>query len=204
MDASTEAKFPATLCRNHLMSFEHAYPTCTLSANLSNYDHILSTNGFSVLDNLYPYINDNFYPTPAICIEINQSLGQLTKQSSCSEELHTCHQNAVSQVAFILKKYEEAYAKTRSEQLRVQEIMDRHKAALFPPIRSLPDDILAVIFQLASPNAAFMDKLPWIATRVCRPWRNVAHSNRMLWSEFNLDSLSITPLFSSDGWSSST
>ncbi|SJL15106.1 uncharacterized protein ARMOST_18589 [Armillaria ostoyae] len=110
---------------------------------------------------------------------------------------------AISQVASILKNYEEAYANTRSEQLRVQEIMDLHKSALSSPIRSLPDDLLVFVFQLASPNAAFMDQFPWIATRVCRQWRAVAHSNRILWSEFNLDYVSISEPLYHDGWWSS-
>ncbi|KAK0448510.1 hypothetical protein EV421DRAFT_1463159 [Armillaria borealis] len=110
---------------------------------------------------------------------------------------------AISQVASILKNYEEAYAKTRSEQLRVQEIMDLHKSALSSPIRSLPDDLLVFVFQLASPNAAFMDQFPWIATRVCRQWRAVAHSNRILWSEFNLDYVSIPEPLYRDGWGES-
>ncbi len=88
----------------------------------------------------------------------------------------------------ILKQYEAAYAKTRSEQHRVQEIMDRHRHALSSPIRSLPDDLLAVIFELADPNAASMDSFPWVATRVCRQWRVVARSHQILWATFHLRS----------------
>ncbi|KAK0462387.1 uncharacterized protein EV420DRAFT_1184460 [Desarmillaria tabescens] len=159
---------------------------CTLTANLANHNHILSANDLSVPDNLNPYINGNLYPTSTICIEIKQSLERLTKRF---EEVLAHQQNIISQVALMLKKHKEAYAKT---QLRAEEIMDRHKYALSSPIRSLPDDLLAVIFQFTSPNAAIMDQFPWIATRVCRQWRAVAHSNRVLWSELNLDSSSIT------------
>ncbi|KAK0462375.1 uncharacterized protein EV420DRAFT_1524410 [Desarmillaria tabescens] len=160
--------------------------TCTLTANLANLNHILSTNDFSVPDNLHPYINGNLYPTSTVCIEIKQSLERLTKRF---EEVLAHQQNIISQVALMLKKHEEAYAKT---QLRAREIMDRHNYALSSPIRSLSDDLLAVIFQFTSPSATMMDQFPWIATRVCRQWRAVAYSNRILWSEFNLDSSSIT------------
>ncbi|KAG7442583.1 uncharacterized protein BT62DRAFT_996527 [Guyanagaster necrorhizus] len=182
-------------------AFGEACPACqhTLTANLDNYERILSANDFSVPDKLGPYINNNFYPASADCIEIQQTLGRLTKNFSCFEELFAHQQNAISQVTFILKKYEEAYAKARSEQLRVQEIIDRHEYALSSPIRSLPDYLLVVIFQLASPNAASVDQFPWIATRVCRCWRDVAHSNPILWSEFRVDVLCIPPPFSRGG-----
>ncbi|PBK95169.1 hypothetical protein ARMGADRAFT_1163811 [Armillaria gallica] len=184
-------------------STDQACPTCTLVADLDNYKRILSTNDFSIPDNLNPYVYGNLFPTSNICTEIEQSLGRLEEQFSCFEQVFALQQNSISQVASILKNYEEAYAKTRSEQLRVQEIMDRHKSALSSPIRSLPDDLLVVIFQLASPNAAFMDQFPWIATRVCRQWRAVAHSNPILWSEIVLDYISNFPPPSSgvsDDW----
>ncbi|PBK73256.1 hypothetical protein ARMSODRAFT_952262 [Armillaria solidipes] len=180
-----------------------ACPTCALVVDLDNYERILSSNDFSIPDNLNPYIHKNLFPTSTICTEIKQSLGRLEKQFSSFEQVLAHQQMAISQVASILKNYEEAYANTRSEQLCVQEIMDLHKAALSSPIRSLPDDLLVFIFRLASPNAAFMDQFPWIATRVCRQWRAVAHSNRILWSEFNLDYVSISEPLYHDSWRSS-
>ncbi|KAK0194797.1 hypothetical protein F5146DRAFT_1022823 [Armillaria mellea] len=182
-----------------------ACPACTLVVNLDNYEHTISSIDFSIPDNLHSYIDGNLFPTSTICTEIEQSLGRLEEQFSCFEQVFALQQNAISRVASILKSYEEAYAKTRSEQLRVQESMDRHKSALSSPIRSLPDDLLVFIFQLTSTNAAFMDQFPWVATKVCRQWRAVAHSNRTLWSEIILDPASISaPLFavgqSSTGW----
>ncbi|KAK0225294.1 hypothetical protein IW262DRAFT_1490959 [Armillaria fumosa] len=174
-------------------------PACTLVVNLDNYEHIISSIDCSVPDKLNPYIYDNLFPPSAICTEIKQSLGRLKKEFSCFEQVLALQQMAISQVASILKNYEEAYAKTLSEQLRVQEIMDLHKSTLSSPIRSLPDDLLVLIFQLASPNAAFMDQFPWIATRVCRQWRAVAHSNRILWSNFTLASVSIPAPLWDDG-----
>ncbi len=150
------------------MSFKQACPTCTLVTDLDNYERILYTNDVSIPDNLNPYIYNNLFPTSTICTEIKQSVGRLEKQLSCFEQVLEHQQMVISQVASILENYEEAYAKTLSKQLCVQEIMDLHKSTLSSPIRSLPDDLLIFIFQLASPNAAFMDQFPWIATRVCR------------------------------------
>ncbi|PBK95170.1 hypothetical protein ARMGADRAFT_1011054 [Armillaria gallica] len=177
-----------------------ACPACILVADLDNYERILSTNDFSIPDNLNPYIYNNLFPTSAISTEIKQSVSRLEKQLSCFEQVLAHQQMAISQVASVLKNYEEAYAKTLSKQLRVQEIMDLHKSTLSSPIRSLPDDLLILIFQLTSPNAAFMDRFPWIATRVCRQWRAVAYSNPILWSEFNLDSVSIPAPLWDDSW----
>ncbi|KAK0505386.1 hypothetical protein EDD18DRAFT_1129088 [Armillaria luteobubalina] len=168
-----------------------ACPACTLAVNLDNYEHILSSIDCSVPDNLNPYIYGNFFPPSAICTEIEHSLGRLQKQFLCFDQVFARQQMAISQVASVLKNYEEAYAKTLSGQIRVQEIMDLHKSTLSSPIRSLPDGLLVLIFQLASPNAAFMDQFPWVATRVCRQWRAVAHYNRILWSEFTLASVSV-------------
>ncbi len=184
---------PVMMCRSHLMSFQQACPTCTLVTDLDNYKRILFTNDFSIPDNLNPYVYGNLFPTSTVCTEIQQSVGRLEIQLSCFEQVLAHQQMAISQVASVLKNYEEAYTKTRSEQLRVQEIMDLHKSALYSPIRSLPVDLLVFIFQLTSPNAAFTDQFPWIATRVCRHWRAVAHSNRILWSEIVLDYISISP-----------
>ncbi|KAK0240952.1 hypothetical protein EDD85DRAFT_1019881 [Armillaria nabsnona] len=177
-------------------------PTCTLVADLDNYKRILSTNDFSIPDNLNPYVYGNLFPTSIVYTEIQQSVGRLEKQLSCFEQVLAHQQMAISQVASVLKNYEEAYTKTRSEQLRAQEIMDLHKSALYSPIRSLPVDLLVFIFQLTSPNAAFTDQFPWIATRVCRQWRAVAHSNPILWSEINLDSVIDSAPLHDDGWGS--
>ncbi|KAK0207207.1 hypothetical protein IW262DRAFT_665825 [Armillaria fumosa] len=178
-----------------MMTASEACPTCTLIVDLDNYDRILSTSDFSVPDNLNPYVYGNLFPTSTICTEIKQSLGRLENQFSSFEQVLAHQQMAISQVASILKNYEEAYAKTRSEQLHVQEIMDQHKSALSSPIRSLPDDLLIVIFQFASPNAAFMDQFPWIAIRVCRQWSAVACSSHILWLEVVLNYIHCSTAF---------
>ncbi|KAK0475460.1 hypothetical protein IW261DRAFT_1494360 [Armillaria novae-zelandiae] len=169
-------------------AFTKACPACTLIVNLDNYEHILSSIDCSVPDNLNPYLYGNLFPPSAICTEIKQSLGRLKKQFLCFEQVLAHQQMTISQLTSILKNYEEALAKTLSEQLRIQEIMDLHKSTVSSSIRSLPDDLLILIFQLASPNAASMDQFPWVATRVCRQWRAVAHSNHILWSEFTIAS----------------
>ncbi len=100
--------------------------------------------------NLVPFINGNIFSTPAIRIEIDQSLKRLETNAACFEETLAHQRTAISQITPILKQYEAAYAKTRSEQHRdrVQEVMDRHRYALSSPIRFLPDDFLAVILGL--------------------------------------------------------
>ncbi|SJL15101.1 uncharacterized protein ARMOST_18584 [Armillaria ostoyae] len=135
-----------------------------MNKNLNHFDRLVSTTDFSLSVNLAPFINGNILPTPAVRIEIYQSLRRLETNATCFEEIFAHQQTAILQITQILKEYEAAYAKTRSEQLRVQEITDRHRHALSSPIRSLPDDLLAVIFGLADPNAAFMGLFPWVAT----------------------------------------
>ncbi|KAK0207205.1 hypothetical protein IW262DRAFT_1420857 [Armillaria fumosa] len=175
----------AILSRHFLISRRHC-PSCKLDRNLDDYYQISYATDFSIPVNLNPFINDNMFPASTTRIEIEKSLKRLETDATCFEKILKHQQNAISQVALILKRYEEAYAKTRFEQHHVEEILGRHKSALSSPIRSLPDDLLVVIFQFASPNAACNDQFPWIATGVCRRWRAVAHSSRILWSQFSI------------------
>ncbi|KAK0448511.1 hypothetical protein EV421DRAFT_1463956 [Armillaria borealis] len=171
----------------HFLICRRQCPSCKLDRNLDDYYQISYATDFSIPVNLNPFINDNMFPASATRIEIEKSLKRLETNTACFEKILKHQQNAISQVALILKRYEEAYAKTRSEQHHMEEILGRHRSALSSPIRSLPDDLLMVIFQFTSPNAACNDQFPWIATGVCRRWRAVAHSSRILWSQFSID-----------------
>ncbi len=171
----------------HFLIFRRQCPSCKLDRNLDDYYQISYATDVSIPVNLNPFINDNMFPASATRIEIEKSLKRLETNAACFEKILKHQQNAISQVALILKRYEEAYAKTRSEQHHMEKILDRHRSALSSPIRSLPDDLLVVIFQFTSPNAAYNDQFPWIATGVCRQWRAVAHSSRILWSQFSID-----------------
>ncbi|PBK73257.1 hypothetical protein ARMSODRAFT_952263 [Armillaria solidipes] len=171
----------------HFLICRRQCPSCKLDRNLDDYYQISYATDFSIPVNLNPFISDNMFPASATRIEIEKSLKRLETNAACFEKILKHQQNAISQVALILKRYEEAYAKTRSEQHHMEEILGRHRSALSSPIRSLPDDLLVVIFQFTSPNAACNDQFPWIATGVCRRWRAVAHSSRILWSQFSID-----------------
>lgn len=173
------------LFRHTLISRRHC-PSCKLDKNLDDYYQISYATDFSVPVDLNPFINDNMFPAAATRIDIEKSLKRLETNATCFEKILKHQQNAISQVALVLKRYEEAYAKTRSEQHHTEQILGRHRSALSSPIRSLPDDLLVVIFQFTSPNAACNDQFPWIATGVCRRWRAVAHSSKILWSQFSI------------------
>ncbi|KAG7442558.1 uncharacterized protein BT62DRAFT_375342 [Guyanagaster necrorhizus] len=163
-----------------------ACSACAMDLNLGHYYRVVSAMDFSIPVNIVPFIAGNLLPSPSDRIEIDQSLERLEMNARCFEEILAHQQNAISHITLILKQYEAVYAKTLSEHLRVQEIMDQHKYAFSSPIRSLPDDLLAVIFELAGPNAASTDQFPWVATRVCNQWRAVARSHPILWATFRL------------------
>lgn len=98
------------------MTAREVCSTCTLIVDLENYDRTLSTSDFSVSDNLDSYVYGNLFPTSTICTEIKQSLGRLKNQFSSFEQALAHQQTvAISQVASILKNYEETYTKMRAE-----------------------------------------------------------------------------------------
>ncbi|KAF9040975.1 hypothetical protein BDZ89DRAFT_944734, partial [Hymenopellis radicata] len=64
---------------------------------------------------------------------------------------------------------------------------------LLHPLRSIPDDILGVIFQHSAPSwegstpESVLDSLsprgaPWLLSHVCRRWRNLVLSSPNLWT----------------------
>ncbi|KAK0448512.1 hypothetical protein EV421DRAFT_1782710 [Armillaria borealis] len=73
-------------------------PACSMNKNLNHYDRLVSTTDFSLPVNLAPFINGNILPTPAVRIEIYQSLRRLETNATCFEEIFAHQQTAISQI----------------------------------------------------------------------------------------------------------
>ncbi|KAF9034240.1 hypothetical protein BDZ89DRAFT_928359, partial [Hymenopellis radicata] len=75
-----------------------------------------------------------------------------------------------------------------SERMQVQSHFEDAKSLLHP-MRSIPDEVLAEIFDrclvkaysLQIPDALDPGGAPWLLTRVCRRWRALVVNNPQLW-----------------------
>ncbi len=74
-----------------------------MNKNFNHYGRIVSTTDFSFPVNLVPFINGNILSTPAIRIEIDQSLKRLETNAACFEETLAHRRTAISQITQILK-----------------------------------------------------------------------------------------------------
>ncbi|KAF9037874.1 hypothetical protein BDZ89DRAFT_1219872 [Hymenopellis radicata] len=74
----------------------------------------------------------------------------------------------------------------KNKRIAAQAFRDDH-AALFPPINSLPTEILLEIFSLSynTPYQVFCPSAgPWLLGKVCRRWRTILWSSPSTWSHF--------------------
>ncbi|KAF8915285.1 hypothetical protein CPB85DRAFT_1433194 [Mucidula mucida] len=97
--------------------------------------------------------------------EVDEELRELDKEAAHLDEL-----------VFSLKK----------KRIAAQAFRDDH-AALFPPINSLPTEILLEIFSLSysKPYQVFCPSTgPWLLGKVCRRWRTILWSSAATWSHF--------------------
>ncbi|KAF9469607.1 hypothetical protein BDZ94DRAFT_1316761 [Collybia nuda] len=76
---------------------------------------------------------------------------------------------------------------------RPQKFQDGTLATLKAPINRLPNEVLFEIFAISvftlpSYMASSLDlsSAPWLLTRICKLWRDIALSNSQLWSTFNI------------------
>ncbi|KAF9023344.1 hypothetical protein BDZ89DRAFT_1041701 [Hymenopellis radicata] len=78
----------------------------------------------------------------------------------------------------------------RQTHAAIQAFRDAH-VAIFPPVHSLPPEIISQIFSLLVGDErvvlpALSDTAPWNLLTVCQYWRNIALSLPCLWSSFNI------------------
>ncbi|KAF9023323.1 hypothetical protein BDZ89DRAFT_1115099 [Hymenopellis radicata] len=98
------------------------------------------------------------------------------------EELHKLEAK-IEVLAADLHSVQEARAAT-------QAFRDAH-VAIFPPVHSLPPEIISKIFSLVLGDGhvvlpACLTTAPWNLLTVCQYWRNIALSLPCLWSSFNI------------------
>ncbi|KAK7040558.1 hypothetical protein R3P38DRAFT_3461395 [Favolaschia claudopus] len=91
----------------------------------------------------------------------------------------------------LVRSWAQEIARMDEKRATLKEAFDAHRA-LISPMRRTPDDLLRKIFLACLPTLhnALMDpnEAPIIFGRICRRWRDVAHSTPMLWSSVHVPS----------------
>ncbi|KAF9023346.1 hypothetical protein BDZ89DRAFT_1069953 [Hymenopellis radicata] len=87
-----------------------------------------------------------------------------------------------------LRSWQQIYDRFR--RLATQAFRDAH-VVIFPPVHSLPPEIMSKIFGLVVGNGrvvlpARRTTAPWNLLTVCQYWRNIALSLPCLWSSFDI------------------
>ncbi|KAJ6543225.1 hypothetical protein DFH09DRAFT_1173715 [Mycena vulgaris] len=108
--------------------------------------------------------------------------------------------------ADLRKKLEEINLSIESHSFDVPKDLERRRAAIqhqlddiVYPILTIPPEIISEIFRRCMSNlddasdTASTSRAPLLFLRICRPWRVIALSTPMLWTEFNVAFLLLRP-----------
>ncbi|KAG8813028.1 hypothetical protein FRC17_001703, partial [Serendipita sp. 399] len=96
-----------------------------------------------------------------------------------------------------LAQLETRLEEKRLEIIEMEKLREELKARIFlkrwaiSKLRSFPDELLSVIFELYMQCGENMD--PWLLMQICRQWRSAAVHTRRLWSKIMLGSYKCDP-----------
>jgi hypothetical protein len=133
-------------------------------------------------------------PKEQLCLENMSDILSLLRSTynECSPEVSQCLKKTEDNIKRVLDEIQQMERRLCSlrVELRGLEWREFRYRSLLSPIRRVPQEILAYIFEFACVNRAEMgvkmSSVPAQISQVCATWRDLARSTPKLWSSLNI------------------